>query len=122
MGASLAKLAGDPWNGRQTYGELIEEGFDVVEFIQGARSYHPVMQEFERVYYSGQFAHGGDPVLKWCASNLIIRYDVNLNMAPDKKRAPEKIDDMVALLMAFGALLSENEGDLSAIFEDPIHG
>jgi len=43
-------------------------------------------------------------------------------MAPDKKRAPEKIDDMVALLMAFGALLSENEGDLSAIFEDPIHG
>lgn len=122
MGASLAKLAGDPWNGRQTYGELIEEGFDVVEFIQGARSYHPVMQEFERVYYSGQFAHGGDPVLKWCASNLIIRYDVNLNMAPDKKRAPEKIDDMVALLMAFGALLSENDGDLSAIFEDPIHG
>lgn len=122
IGATLARIAGDEWNGRQMYGELLELGYDVVFFKQGAQSYHPVMQEFERVYYSGQFAHGGDPVLKWCASNLIIRYDVNLNMAPDKKRAPEKIDDMVALLMAFGALLSENEGDLSAIFEDPIHG
>ena len=115
-------LASDPWNSGQLVGELIEEGVECREFIQGPKSYHPVMQEFERLYLRGQFAHGGDPVLKWCASNLIVRYDVNLNMAPDKKRAPEKIDDMVALLMALGALLSADENDMSSVIGDPIHG
>ena len=119
-GAELVKLAGDPWNGRQVYGELIEDGITVEEFVQGPKSYHPVMQEFEKRYLGGNFAHGGDPVLKWCASNLVTRRDVNLNMAPDKKRAPEKIDDMVALLMAFGALLSDNASEMA--FGDPLHG
>lgn len=118
----LEAVAGDPWNGRQLFGELIEEGVEVQEFIQGPKSYHPVMQEFEKRYLGGTFAHGGDPVLKWCASNLVTRRDVNLNMAPDKKRAPEKIDDMVALLMAYGALLAASDGDLSGIFGDPLHG
>jgi phage terminase large subunit-like protein len=121
--AGLVKLAVDPWNSRQIAGELIEEGVTVEEFIQGPKSYHPVMQEFERRYLRGEFAHGGDPVLKWCASNLIVRRDVNLNMAPDKKRAPEKIDDMVALLMGLGAMMSEGGApDLSDAFRSPLHG
>jgi phage terminase large subunit-like protein len=122
MDAMLMKVAGDPWNCRQTLGELDEAGIAVAEFIQGAKSYHPVMQEFERRYLGGDFAHGGDPVLKWCASNLVVRYDVNLNMAPDKKRAPEKIDDMAALLMALGAMVSEKEMDMGSILRDPLHG
>lgn len=118
----LVKLAVDPWNMGQMSGELIEEEVEVQEFIQGPKSYHPVMQEFERRYLAGAFAHGGDPVLKWCASNLVVRRDVNLNMAPDKKRAPEKIDDVVALFMALGALMSEEGDDLSDAFRSPVHG
>jgi phage terminase large subunit-like protein len=60
------------------------------------------MQVLERAYISGQFAHGADPLLNWCASNLIARRDDNMNMAPDKKRSADKIDDMTALLMAIG--------------------
>lgn len=118
----LELLASDPWNSGQLVGELIEEGLECREFIQGPKSYHPVMQEFERIYLRGEFAHGNDPVLKWCASNLVARRDVNLNMAPDKKRAPEKIDDMVALLMALGAMMSANENDLSGMIRNPVHG
>jgi hypothetical protein len=32
-----------------------------------------------------------------------------MNMAPDRKRAPDKIDDMVALLMSFGEALAHNQ-------------
>lgn len=113
----------DPWNGRQIAGELAEADITVMEFIQGAKSYHPVMQSFEAMYLSGHFAHGDDPLLRWCASNLVLRYDVNLNMAPDRKRAPEKIDDMVALLIALGAMMSGERGnDMSGVFNDPITG
>ena len=38
-----------------------------------------------------------------------------------KKRAPEKIDDAVALLMAYGALLTSGDTDLSGVFGDPLH-
>jgi phage terminase large subunit-like protein len=60
------------------------------------------MKELERAYTSGKLRHGGDPVLAWCASNIVARTDVNVNMAPDKKRSPDKIDDISALLMAMG--------------------
>ncbi|MNR68916.1 hypothetical protein D3C85_1937970 [compost metagenome] len=35
----------------------------------------------------------------------MARRDDNLNMAPDKKRSADKIDDMTALLMAVGISL-----------------
>jgi phage terminase large subunit-like protein len=92
----------DTWNSRQLAPKLIAAGVALEEFIQGPRSYHPAMQALERAYVSGQLRHGNDPVLNWNASNLVARYDQNLNSAPDKKHAKEKIDDMVALLMAIG--------------------
>ncbi len=92
----------DAWNAAQLVAKLKAGGVPMRQFIQGPKSYHPAMQEFERAYVAGQLHHGGDPVLTWCASNLVVRLDVNLNMAPDKRRSAEKIDDIVALLMAFG--------------------
>jgi phage terminase large subunit-like protein len=52
-------------------------------------------------------------VLNWCASNLVARRDANMNTAPDKKKAPDKIDDMVALLMAVGMATAADGGEAS---------
>jgi HK97 family phage portal protein len=57
----------------------------MVEFIQGPKSYHPAMQELERKYRPGKLAHGGDPVLAWCASNLVPRYDANSERGAGQK-------------------------------------
>lgn len=92
----------DSWNAKQLVQKLQAAGVKLQEFIQGPKSYHPAMQTLERAYVEGKLAHGNDPVLNWCASNLIARTDHNMNIAPDKKRAVEKIDDIVALLMAIG--------------------
>lgn len=103
---NLQQLAYDDWNATQLVNELVEDGLPMVRFIQGPRSYHPAMQELERAYCAGKLAHGGDPVLQWQASNLVVRYDENNNMAPSKKRSADKIDDMAALLMGMGAALT----------------
>lgn len=100
-------IAYDAWNAVDLVNRLTEANLPMVQFIQGTKSYHPAMQALERAYLSKAFAHGGDPVLGWCAANLIPRYDANMNMAPDKRRSPEKIDDMSALLMAIGVSLVE---------------
>lgn len=99
-------VAFDKWNSTHLVNELMEQEVPMVEFRQGPKSYHPAMKELERVYLSGRLSHGGDPVLQWNAANLIARKDQNENMAPDKKRSKEKIDDMVALLMAMGVSIS----------------
>lgn len=103
---SIKEITFDKWNATDICNRLMAKEYPMVEFIQGTKSYHPAMQELERAYIAGKLHHGGDPVLSWCASNLVARRDANLNMAPDKKRSPEKIDDMAALLMAVGRSLS----------------
>ena len=78
-------------------------GIEVEPFIQGAKSYHPAIKKFEKTYKDGHLAHGADPILTWCATNLVVKFNENANMTPDKKRSADKIDDMVSLLMCFGA-------------------
>lgn len=120
---NLQSLAFDRWNAHDLVGRLLDKDVPMVEFVQGTKSYHPAMQELEVAYIGKRFAHGGDPVLTWCASNLVARCDVNLSMAPDKKRSAEKIDDMTALLMAIGVSLSgEPEDSLDDFLNDPVIG
>jgi phage terminase large subunit-like protein len=106
---NLQTMAFDRWNAVEMVGRLVDAGVPMVEFVQGTKSYHPAMQELERAYIGGKFKHDGDPVLTWCASNLVARRDANMNMAPDKKRSADKIDDMTALLMAIGVSLVRDE-------------
>jgi phage terminase large subunit-like protein len=101
----------DRWNATELSARLFAAEVPMLEFIQGPKSYHPAMTELERAYVSGSLAHGGDPVLAWCAANLVARTDVNLNFAPDKRRSTEKIDDIVALLMAIGISGADVESD-----------
>ena len=105
----------DDWNVKQILKRLQDANVPMQEFIQGPKSFHPAMKRLEEVYVTGKLRHGGDPVLAWCASNLVARTDVNMNTAPDKKKSVEKIDDMVALLMAIGISIA---GDGQAGMED----
>ncbi len=120
---NLIAIAYDQWNAAQIASKLTAEGVEMLQFIQGPKSYHPSMKNFEETYIAGKFRHGGDPVLTWCASNIVVRTDANMNMAPDKKKSADKIDDMTALLMANGIMIggnSEGEGDLDEFLSDPI--
>ena len=116
----LVRVAFDQWNAQQVAAKLQREGVEMVQFIQGPKSYHPPMKHFEEAYLSGKFRHAGDPVLTWCASNIVTRLDQNMNMAPDKKKSADKIDDMTALLMAIGTMIGEEEADIDGFLNDPL--
>lgn len=120
---NVQAIAFDEWNSRDLCNRLIADGLPMVRFIQGPRSYHGAMQEVDRAYRAGELVHGGDAVLRWCASNLMPRYDANLNMAPDKRRSPDKIDDMCALYMAVGVSMvqpEESPGDMDGFLSNPV--
>jgi phage terminase large subunit-like protein len=114
---NIQMIGYDSWNAKQLVQKLQADGVPLQEFIQGGKSYHPAMQALELAYVEGNFAHGNDPVLNWCASNLVARTDANMNTAPDKKKAPEKIDDIVAVLMAIGVMQTAPKKEPSAYAE-----
>lgn len=99
---NIQAIGYDQWNAAQLVQKLEDQAVPMQLFIQGPKSYHPAMKAFEHAYIAGKLSYGVDPVLTWCASNIVTRLDANLNMAPDKKKSADKIDDMVALMMAFG--------------------
>jgi phage terminase large subunit-like protein len=114
---NVQKIGYDDWNAKQILKRLQDANVPMQEFIQGPKSFHPAMKRLEEIYVTGKLRHGSDPVLAWCASNLVARTDVNMNTAPDKKKSSDKIDDMVALLMAIGVSVGD-EADKS-FWENP---
>jgi phage terminase large subunit-like protein len=117
---SPTKIGYDPWNAAALANALTDEGLPLEVFIQGPKSYHPAMKEFEKAYLSGNLVHGSNPVLRWNAANIVARRDVNLNMAPDKKRSTDKIDGLQCVIMAIGLSLATEEGDAGGFFSAPV--
>ena len=58
--------------------------------------------DFLRLVHAGRLQHGGHPVLRWMASNLVLQTDPAGNVKPHKGKAKDKIDGIVATIMALG--------------------
>jgi len=99
----------DPWQATQLAIELQGAGVPVVEFIQGLRSYSLPTKEFLNLVFARKLEHGGNPILKWMASNLAVEKDKNENMMPTKKKSTGRIDGITAAIMAYGAALNKQE-------------
>jgi phage terminase large subunit-like protein len=103
----IAAIGYDRWGATQLSAELVEEGFPVVQVGQGFASMSGPTKELMRLVTAGQYHHGGNPVARWQAGDLIIRTDPSGNWKPDKsQRRQEKIDAMVAAVMALGRALA----------------
>lgn len=105
----LVEIAFDPWNSTQFAGNLIEEGLEVIEFRQGYKSLSPAAKEFERLIMDKKINHGGNPVLEWMMSNVVLSHDPAGNIKPDKSKSEEKIDGVIASLMGINRLLAHEE-------------
>ncbi len=66
-------------------------------------------KEWEKLVVSGKLRHGGNPVLRWMASNVAVEIDAAGNLKPSKKKSAERIDGIVAGIMALGRALLQSE-------------
>jgi phage terminase large subunit-like protein len=56
----------------------------------------------EAAVVGGRLLHGGHPVLAWQASNVAVQSDHAGNKKVSKAKSSERIDGIVALIMALG--------------------
>ena len=71
----ILEIAVDRWNATQMIQNLEGEGFTIVPFGQGFSSMSAPTKEFYRLLMEGRIIHGGNPVLRWMAGNVVIDTD-----------------------------------------------
>jgi len=101
----IREIAVDRWQAAQIITHLSNDGFEVVPFGQGYASMSAPTKELEKLVLGVQLRHGNNPVLNWNASNISVEKDYADNYKPSKRKSIEKIDGIVALIMALGRMI-----------------
>ncbi len=96
----LQEIAYDRWGATQLVTQLQSDGANCVPLGQGFASLSAPTKELEKLILSGHIRHGGHPVLRWMVNNVSVETDAAGNVKPSKKKSSEKIDGVVALVMA----------------------
>lgn len=104
----VAEINFDRWSAREMMESLDRSGLPVVEFPQTIGTYTPAINAFESAMFERRLEHGGNPLLRWAVSNVVLYSDASGNRRPDKKRAPDRIDPAAAAIMAVGRALAGN--------------
>lgn len=100
----LREVAYDPWGSVQLATQLFEEdGIPMVQHRQGYGSMSAPTKELLNFLLLGKLQHDGNPVLRWNADNLAVTQDAAANVKPAKDKSADRIDGMVALIMALSA-------------------
>ena len=55
--------------------------------------------------------HFGNPVLRWMLSSTVVKTDPAGNIKPDKEKSVQKIDGIVASIMALGEWMTKQADD-----------
>ena len=114
----IREIAFDRWGAVQMSQNLEDAGFTVVPFGQGFRDMSPPSKELMKLALEGRLAHGGHPILSWMVDNIHVRTDPAGNIKPDKQRSTEKIDGVVATIMALDrAIRGGNPHDNTSVYD-----
>ncbi len=117
----VREIAYDRWNSTQLVTDLDKDGAPVASMGQGFASMSGPTKELKRLMLLGRedapiLRHGGQPVARWTVDNFAVEMDAAGNVKPSKRNAGEKIDPVVALIMALSRAV-ESGGGRSA-YED----
>ena len=97
---NIQEIAYDRWGAVQMAQDLEGMGFTVVPFGQGFKDMSPPTKELMKLTLERRIAHGGHPVLRWMMDNVMITRDPAGNIKANKEKSTEKIDGVVATIMA----------------------
>lgn len=110
----IQQIAFDPWGATDIANRLKKKDLQMVEFIQGFRSFSEPSKDLEAKIVEKKIRHANNPVLRFCVSNAVISRDAAGNIKPDKEAAVEKIDGVVAVIMGMGRIIREEVDETNA--------
>lgn len=104
----VQRMGFDPFMAGKLYTDLVNSGIDGKRFLevrQGMQSLCKPTEALAHMYRSGELDHGGHPVLRYMAGNVVVRRADNNMMLMSKLKSHQKIDGMSALANAIAAAM-----------------
>lgn len=97
---NIQSIAYDPWAAMDLATRLTGDGLVMVECRQGYKTLSEPSKDAMAKVASLKVEHMHHPVMRWCASNAVVTMDAAGNIKPDKEKAKDRIDGIVAWVMA----------------------
>lgn len=112
----MVQITFDAWNATQFCISATENGLPMVPFSQSIASLNRPTKELARLILSGKVIMYDNPIDRFCFKNVVIKRDYNENERPTKESHNNKIDGVMAMIMALGGYLTTNHWDNSVTF------
>ena len=103
-------VAFDPFQATQLSTRMLMEGLPMIEVRPTVLNFSEPMKTLEALVLQKKLIHDSDPVLTWMASNVVAHLDAKDNIYPRKERPENKIDGIVALIMALSRAIQPDSG------------
>ena len=103
-------------NTTQLQTQLMGDGFTVVPINRGFPGMSAATKEVERLLLARKLRHGGQPVLRWMASNIAVRSDADGEKRPDRGASGGSIVGMEALIIAVARAMVQPEEHEASVF------
>lgn len=103
----IPEVVYDPFQATQLAVRMQGEGFEMVQIGATVKNFSEPMKFLEAIILDGRF-HYNDDILEWMFSNVVAHLDKKDNIFPNKERAENKIDGVVALIMVLSRVISED--------------
>ncbi|WP_227397334.1 terminase large subunit [Jeotgalibacillus aurantiacus] len=106
----------DPWNAQYWVREMEDNGFQMEEVRQGARTMSQPMKILRSNLKAKQVNYNNHSILRWCLANTSIKEDDNENIRPVKGLSQKRrIDGAVALIIAYVILQNKYQDYMNMI-------
>ena len=115
---NIREIAFDRWGAVQMVQNLENMGFTVVPFGQGFKDMSPPTKELMKLTLEKKLIHGGHPILRWNMDNVFIKTDPAGNIKADKEKSTEKIDGVIATIMALDRAIRCGNNSSESVYDN----
>lgn len=110
-------VAYDPHQATMLVTELVKDGLRCTEVRPTVLNFSQPMKQLDGLMRAGRIEHDGCPVMTWMVGNVVAFTDAKDNVYPRKQRDENKIDGVVALLMALAYDMAATPPPETSVYE-----
>jgi phage terminase large subunit-like protein len=97
----IEQVAYDPYNGQQLGEKIGKAGATAARMAQNQANFNEAIRDFIQLMKDGRLVFLESKLLRWCANNAMICKDRQDRWMFDKAKSKDKIDPIVAAVMAY---------------------
>ena len=105
---AFKEIGFDPHQASYLMQRLIAQNINVIEVPQNQKTLSEPMKMLEALVLEGRLKHDDNPVMNWMMSNVVAHTNAKGYIYPRKESEANKIDGVVALIIALGRALIED--------------